>query len=207
MSQMTKPIDEAPRQSNGRNTVLLGFLSELGNDLRSRSEPEFVYTAAAIASFGAVSWGVAALRAAGTTGTEPLVAAGGVLILAVAVISKIWREHGVYMKMRTDIVRIAQELAETVDVTQELIPGRLQRVGPGRGFLLSIFVVAMGALAAIAFCLSVYSTGSKPRGLGSAGTPANITFDRPAGSHSLAAAGQRDRSATWLDAYSACRGR
>src|SRR6266571_4074009 len=39
-----------------RIDIIIALLGELGATLRSRSEPEYLYTAAAIAGFGAVSW-------------------------------------------------------------------------------------------------------------------------------------------------------
>ena len=36
--------------------VLLALLPEIGSALRARSEPEHLYTAAALGGFGAVAW-------------------------------------------------------------------------------------------------------------------------------------------------------
>ena len=39
------------------------LLSEISAELRSRRDPEHLYTAASVGAFGAVAWGVAALGA------------------------------------------------------------------------------------------------------------------------------------------------
>jgi hypothetical protein len=48
-------------ESDPRQELLLGLLHEIGAGMRLRTEPEHLYTAASIAGFGAVSWGIAAL--------------------------------------------------------------------------------------------------------------------------------------------------
>jgi hypothetical protein len=44
-------------QGTSEQTLLLTLLSEVTNELRSRRDPEHLYTAAAIGGFGAVTWG------------------------------------------------------------------------------------------------------------------------------------------------------
>jgi hypothetical protein len=47
----------APDVNSKDIELLLAILAELGEELQKRRDPEYVFTAAAVVSFGAVSWG------------------------------------------------------------------------------------------------------------------------------------------------------
>jgi hypothetical protein len=44
-----------------REDILLAMLTELGQQERSRRDPEHIFTAAVIGAFGAIAWGVATI--------------------------------------------------------------------------------------------------------------------------------------------------
>jgi hypothetical protein len=153
----------------GTTTYLLARLAEHGEELRSRREPEYIYTAAAIGSFGAVAWGIAALAAANAPTRLPaIVAAVGVFVVALTVVAKSWREHLRHEQQRIQmaaiIARIEQSLVD--DVTSL---GKAEAVGAPRGFVRrcealllsrggyfwSLIILFAGAAGAIGFCLAV----------------------------------------------------
>ena len=70
--------------------VQLEWLKELGADLRARTQAEYLYTAAALALFGGVCWGVAALPKTGCW------VAIGVAAVAVLISWKIAADHETY---------------------------------------------------------------------------------------------------------------
>jgi hypothetical protein len=138
--------------------ILLTLLTEIGNTLRARSEPEHLYTAAAVGGFGAVAWGVAALQPERYFNRPvfwrpAMVAVVGILIVAASITAKIVREHGVYRKTRKEQARIAGLLAAVVG--KEGIPSYMLDARSGAGFLWSLFVVVLSAFAASGFCLSL----------------------------------------------------
>ena len=94
----------------------LVLLKELCDAMRARTEPEHLYTAAAVGSFGAVAWGVAALNPQ-TYLARPfylrpaVVGVISVLAVALGICIKIWREHGVYAEAKKVLSRIAKQLS------------------------------------------------------------------------------------------------
>ena len=70
--------------------VQLEWLKELGADLRARTQAEYLYTAAALALYGGVCWGVAALPKTGCW------VAIGVAAVAVLISWKIAADHETY---------------------------------------------------------------------------------------------------------------
>lgn len=140
------------------------IFAELSEEIRSRREPEHLYTAAAIGAFGAIAWGVATIATV-TTNKNPvafyqhpaLVAAGACVILTVAVIAKIVREHKKYVDLRREQIKLAQSLAESCSFDRSNLPPGLH-VGKesGPGYLWSTGVVVCAAVGAIAFCVSVW---------------------------------------------------
>jgi len=157
---MTSPAPpQLPSSSSLHDELRLMLLTELGAALRARSEPEHLYTAAALGGFGAVAWGVAALqpdkyldkpfykRPAG-------VAALGTLFVAVAIVAKIYREHRKFAEIKKEQARIATQLA-SLPGAAGIIPGNMLSPVAGKGFIWSIAVVVMAAVVAICFCLSL----------------------------------------------------
>lgn len=153
---MEQPVADPTRDNRDLDLVLL---QELGNSLRARSEAEHLYTAAAVGSFGALAWGVAALQPerylTRPFGERPAgVAAIGVLIVAVFICIKICREHGVYKQTKKEQARIAKRLAAPEGETK-IIPEYMLEESAGLGFLYSLLVVAVAAVSAAWFCWRV----------------------------------------------------
>jgi hypothetical protein len=146
-----------------KEDVLVAMLAELGQEERSRRDPEHIFTAAVIGAFGAIAWGVATI--ATVTIQQPvrwfqhpaIVAAAGCFVLAVAVIAKIVREHAVYCDIRREQVAIAHKLANLCGLDVAELPRGFQLVDEARpGYWLSINLVFWAALAAVLFCISVW---------------------------------------------------
>jgi hypothetical protein len=59
-----KSLEAAKASTHASATREFGLflLTEIAASMRARTEPEYVYTAAALAGFGALAWGVAALN-------------------------------------------------------------------------------------------------------------------------------------------------
>ena len=79
-------------KSQQHGDIELTWLEQLGADLRARTQAEYLYTAASVAAFGGVCWGVAAQQNR-CLGYVAVLAIG---LLAVAVWRKIWEDHKVY---------------------------------------------------------------------------------------------------------------
>jgi hypothetical protein len=73
--------------------VQLEWLKEQGADLRARTQAEYLYTAAALAFYGGVCWGVGAVPKSG------LPVAIGILIVAVLISGKIAADHRTYSRI------------------------------------------------------------------------------------------------------------
>ena len=141
-------------QSDHNRVQLEGvWLSELGQDLRARTQAEYVYTAASIAMFGAVCGGVGGQRHHHQS--LVFVAAVFILVGALAVTLKIWVNHKKYGKtwearsLFIDRLSTRQELAN-------LFPNRVRKQKPGRGFWYSLAVLWVPAVFAIIFCVKAY---------------------------------------------------
>ena len=139
--------------------VLVALLAEIGAEVRSRREPEFILTAAFVAASGAIAWGVAALANANTRlwwSHPAIVGALGIFIIGAAVVFKIIREHGIYKKARETQGGLAKKLDDRLPEKTSLLYEDLKnpKVGPGHWFSIGI-VIAAGAAAA-SFCLSIY---------------------------------------------------
>jgi len=150
--------DKTPDPSIHKD-LLIALLAELSTALRARSDPEHVYTAAALGSFGAVAWGVAALQPDKYVSrpymARPAVVAGiGASIVAIAVIAKIFREHEKFAKVKVEQARILKQLS-LLPGADEIVPIDMLSPKAGNGYIWSIAVILAGAVAAIAFCLSV----------------------------------------------------
>jgi hypothetical protein len=148
---------EASENRAAQRDLRLLLFAELAEGLRARKEPEHLYTAAALGGFGAVAWGVAALQPRDYIGRPvyerpAAVAAIGILLVATAVVAKIWREHTKYAENKDTQNGIASDINATCG--GEIIPQNM-RMPAGSGWAWSIMVVIVAAFAAIAFCIAV----------------------------------------------------
>ena len=141
-----------------RAAVLVALLQETGAYLRARSDAEYLYTAAAVAGFGATSWGVAALSGplAADWWREPrYIAAVGIALVAAAVMLKTYVNHRSYRTARREQAGLAIRLE--AEVGEQLFPERLKSGRTGLGFLFSILVVLAAAIGAGWFSICVPS--------------------------------------------------
>ena len=136
-------------ESQQHGDIELTWLEQLGADLRARTQAEYLYTAAAVAAFGGVCWGVAA-----QPNPKHCLAYAAILaigLLAAAVSFKIWRDHKVYKDIWRDRVRIVGKLSQRPNSTY-IFPDQIKGK-PGRGYLSSWLVLLAAAVGAILFCL------------------------------------------------------
>ena len=150
---------------------LLAVLQELGAALRARSDAEHAYTAAAVGSFGAVAWGVAALKP--QDGPSPTVAAAGVLFVTCCVVWKITWDHHRFAETKQQYGLVAERLREFPN--GDIIPKRWTDPA-GKGAWISVSIVLAAAGAAIAFCLTVGGWPRIPVLVVLLGTAAAIAF-------------------------------
>ena len=146
-------------------TVQLALISEYATAMRERSQPEYLYTSASIASFGAVAWGVAALTPdkfcdRAIMYQPAVVAAFGIAVTCVVVIRKIYRENSVYNHFKDQRAQAAAALAAMADNALG-IPDDIRIGGAGRGHIKSAVVIGISALSTIAFCL-IIATATVP---------------------------------------------
>jgi hypothetical protein len=150
----TPPIPTSPILDTN---YLLVVLQELGAALRARSDPEHIYTAAALANFGAVAWGVAALKPQDylyrPICTRPAsVAAVGILLVAFCVVTKLIREHKKFAEIKKQYSAVARLLK--AHPNGDVIPSNwTEPAGTGSGY--SVLIVIVTAFAAIVFCLAL----------------------------------------------------
>jgi hypothetical protein len=152
-------VAELQKQTAGGGDLQLVLLTDLSVALRARSEPEHLYTAAAVGGFGAVTWGVASLQPEKFSSRPPYkrpagVAIFGTLLVAFAIGVKIYREHKRYAEIKEDRAKIANQLASQQGATG-IIPKDYLSPAPGWGFIYSLAVVGLAAAGAIWFCISV----------------------------------------------------
>ena len=116
-----------------------------------RTQAEYLYTAAAVAMFGGVCWGVAAQ----SNHSLALVAVLAILMITGAVGFKIWNDHQVYKDIWGDRARIAEKLSERPN-SSGILPERIKKPKPGHGYRSSLAVLGAAALGAILFCVKFY---------------------------------------------------
>ena len=155
-SMTTSALPAAP---SDHKDLQLSLFTELSAALRARSEPEHLYTAAALGGFGAVAWGVAALQpekySSKAMYQRPAgVAALGTLLVATAIVMKICREHKKFAEIKKEQARIAAQIA-SLPGAAEIIPKSMLSPIAGKGYIWSLVVVIAAAGAAILFCLSL----------------------------------------------------
>jgi len=150
------------RQLEGLQT----FFDDSSAEVRARRIAEYTYTAAAIAAFGALAWGVASVAGQHTAMTcngIPIVdravwaAVAAIVLLTLAVTAKIHKEHAHHNRVRHESSRIARKIAELCDI-DDFMPTAFKHTTTGWGHLLSVLVLDAGAIGAIGFCISLTST-------------------------------------------------
>jgi hypothetical protein len=142
-----------------KSDLLLVLLKEQCDAMRARSEPEHLYTAAAVGSFGAVAWGVAALRPEQNMSRvfalrPAFIAAVGILAVAALIWRKIVRERGEFEKAKTARSVTAKKLAELAG-NEDLVPTYMVSDEKGMGYRGSVWIVIGSAMVASLFCLSL----------------------------------------------------
>jgi hypothetical protein len=138
-----------------REQLLLSLLTQLSEEIRARRQPEYGYTAASVAGFGAVAWGVATLKAINSPLAWPIIAAMiGTILVAGAVIYKICEENKTYSRLRKELVEIFTELNGSI-LPPDKIPTGFRDIRSGPGYKWSICIVGTAAIGAILFCLSL----------------------------------------------------
>lgn len=151
MNEETRGINDGKQLD-----LLLVLLKEQGDELRSRSQPELLYTAAAIGSFGAVTWGVAALPNSNFPGrlmSHPAaLAAMGVFVVACVLIAKMCRDHIKHGYAKATRARVCDHLASIAGFG-DLIPNALKIETLGPGYRGSVLLVAAAAMSSIVFCV------------------------------------------------------
>ncbi len=158
---MGESLSDEMKADESRAQLLLVLLKEQGDELRYRSQPELLYTAAAVGSFGAVTWGVAALPVTNFPDrfiTHPAaIAAMGVLLVASVLIAKACRDHikHAYAKeARADICRQIASLPNCGGIIPDAL--MVKELGPGyRG---SVLLVGAAATSSIVFCIGTLAS-------------------------------------------------
>jgi hypothetical protein len=140
--------------------VTLALFQHVTDELRSRRQPEYAYTAAAVGAFGAIAWGVAALVALSNpvpTWRHPAIAGiVTVLLIAFPVIVKILQEHKNYVQLREDQQRLAKEMVVAYGLDLSWLPAPLRPAGKiGDAHRWSVGIVLGAGVGAVLFCLAV----------------------------------------------------
>lgn len=144
---------------DGGRQLLLTLLTEQCESMRARSEPEHLYTAAAVGSFGAVAWGVAALNPDKYMQRALLlrpafIAFVGILLVAELIRRKIVREHKEFEKAKKARAATAKKLNELVG-DKALVPDYMMSEQEGMGYRGSMWIVIGAAIVSSLFCLSL----------------------------------------------------
>jgi hypothetical protein len=155
---MTK-IETKQERDEVKIQFLISSLSGMGQEVISRREPEFMFTAAYIAAAGAVAWGVAAIDVSDTVYlllNPAIVGAIGVVFIGFFVVAKIIREYCQYVGARKEQGRIAKDIILLLNENEALLPKGLKDPKPQKGHLFSIGIVIAAMIASAWFCYSVY---------------------------------------------------
>ncbi len=154
--------DETMSSPNKRRVKILqrqawlAFFVEINTEIRARRVAEYTYTAAAVAAFGALAWGVAALNSQSNKETPAIAAVVATIIIVIAVFLKIMNEHFKHFKRCQESIRLAREISDAYEITDEQMPSDFRGpVKPGTGHTYSVIVLEVGGLGAILFSLSI----------------------------------------------------
>lgn len=141
------------------------LMAEISAEIRSRRDPELIFTAAVVGALGAVAWGVAATASLNAVRALPwyqhpaIVGAIVVVLMAAPVLTRIVRENRLYRDLRQEQLRISCEFARLSGMTEaELPPGlRSTALTQGPGVWYSAAIVCLTSLGALIFCWSIYA--------------------------------------------------
>lgn len=141
------------------------MVAEISAEIRSRRDPELMFTAAVVGALGAVAWGVAATASLNAIKGLPLyqhpaiVGALAVVLMAAPVLFRIMRENRLYRALRAEQLRINCEFARLSGMAEDELPAGLRSSGDlkGSGVWYSTAIVSSSTIGAFLFCLSVYA--------------------------------------------------
>lgn len=146
---------EKPRPCE-RRELALKWLSERGADLRARTQAEYLYTAGALAMFGGVAWGILPLHRR----LSGMVAAAGILLVALFIDKKICHDHQRYDEIWIGRAKIAKELDPNNSDAAIIAPAvKNCRSGSGYGRSRRVVWIAAGVTAFL--CLAGPDHASK----------------------------------------------
>lgn len=158
----SEPPPPTSTDTPNQQGILQMLFQHVTEELRSRRQPEYIYTAAAVGAFGAIAWGVATLATLqiGVPNWRHPALTGiiAIVMIAIPVIIKIRREHSHYIVLRKEQVDLIGTMAQECKLDEEMIPTGLKKssIIVGRGHLLSIFIVTGAGLGATLFCASIW---------------------------------------------------
>jgi hypothetical protein len=133
----------------------LAFFAEINMQIRARRLAEYTYTAAAVAAFGALAWGVAAVSSQIDKRTPALAAVIATILIVIAVFLKIMDEHFKHFKLSKEAFKLAEKIREAYEITDGMPSDFTKPVTPGSGHIYSAVVLEVGGFGAILFCLSI----------------------------------------------------
>lgn len=147
-----------PVSGFSEDKILPTLFAQITDELRSRRQAEYIYTAAALGAFGATAWGVATLAVyhpqhPSTFLHHPIGAAAlGSVLIALAVNGKILSDHCKYAKMMKDLKTYSDRIASAFRI--DYLSKGLKEGKSGLGFLWSMAIVLAGGILAVWFCCS-----------------------------------------------------
>jgi hypothetical protein len=160
-----------------RSTALEHLLQEIGNELRSRREPEHIFTASAIGAMGAIAGGTAAVATVPALASAPIwqhpaiIGAATCFLIGLSIVAKTERENRVYRAARLEQTRLYALFAkEHALLNSELPKGLRLDAKAGRGHWFSSAIVIAATVGSLSFCLAVWVT-TKARPTAAVTTP------------------------------------
>ena len=135
----------------------LAFFAETNMEIRARRMAEYTYTAASVAAFGALAWGVASINPECDRQLPVKAAVVAIIIIVGSVFGKIIDEHFKHFRLRKEAIRLAKKITYThgIDHEKEAPLNFKEPTKPGTGHLWSALVLELAGLGAILFCLSI----------------------------------------------------
>jgi hypothetical protein len=160
---LTQPNEEGTMSSPTERRVKVlqrqawfAFFAEINMEIRARRLAEYTYTAAAVAAFGALAWGVAALSSQNDRQTPAIAAVVATILIVIAVFLKIMDEHFKHFERRKEAVKLAGKIKDAYEITNDQMPSDFRGpASPGSGYIYSAVVLEVGGLGAILFSLSI----------------------------------------------------
>lgn len=154
---MYKPQKLNKMENPEKIQFLQSVLSDLGQEVISRRDPEYLYTSAYVAASGAVVWGVATLTSIKKEEVlvPAIIGAVFIVVLGFFICLKISREYNQYKKARSEQGRLATLLIDELKVKEKLLPNGIVNSTPQKGHLYSLYIVIAAGVGAAAFCISL----------------------------------------------------